>query len=143
MCTLWLSRMDITIDTSALIAVIGNEKAKDKIINITIGASLVSPMSVHWEIGNAFSAMFKRRVIELADAEKALTIYKSIPIQFIDIPLERTLYITKHFNIYAYDAYLIQCAEQTSSPLLTLDKGLANIAKQMGITVLEVTDETI
>ena len=30
--------MDITIDTSALIAVIGNEMIKDKIIEITSGA---------------------------------------------------------------------------------------------------------
>jgi predicted nucleic acid-binding protein len=135
--------MNITIDTSALIAVIGNERTKNKIIEITIGASLTAPISVHWEIGNAFSAMFKRRIIDLAEAEIALKIYKSIPIQFIDVPLERTLHITKNFNIYAYDAYLIQCAELTSSPLLTLDKNLINIAKQMGITVLEVTDETI
>ena len=135
--------MDITIDTSALIAVIGNEKTKDNIIEATIGATLVAPISVHWEIGNAFSAMFKRKMIDLADAEKALKIYKSIPIQFIDVPLERTLHITKQFNIYAYDAYLIQCAELTSSPLISLDKNLITIAKQMGITVLEVTNETI
>ena len=82
-------------------------------------------------------------MIDLAETEKALKIYKSIPIQFIDVPLERTLHITKNFNIYAYDAYLIQCSELTSSPLLTLDKNLINVAKQMGITVLEVTDETI
>ena len=82
-------------------------------------------------------------MIDLAEAEKALKIYKSIPIQFIDVPLERTLHITKNFNIYAYDTYLIQCAKLTSSPLLTLDKNLINVAKQMGITVLEVTDETI
>ena len=56
--------MEITIDTSALIAVIGNEKTKDRIIEITIGSSLVAPVSVHWEIGNAFSAMFKRRMID-------------------------------------------------------------------------------
>ena len=130
--------MDITIDTSALIAVISNEKNKRKIIDITLGATLNSPISVHWEIGNAFSAMFKRNSIELLEVEQALKIYKSIPIKFLDVPLERTLYITKKFKIYAYDAYLIQCAEQTSSPLLSLDKGLINVAKKMGIKTLEI-----
>ena len=130
--------MNITIDTSALIAVISNEQNKNKIIDATVGATLNSPISVHWEIGNAFSAMFKRNSIDLIDAEKALEIYKSIPIKFLDVPLERTLHITKKFRIYAYDAYLIQCAEQTSSPLLTLDKGLINIAKKMGIKTLEI-----
>jgi len=130
--------MEITIDTSALLAVIANEATKPKIIELTVGASLVAPISVHWEIGNAFSAMFKRNAISLERAEQALEIYRSIPIKFIDVPLERTLLITKTYNIYAYDAYLIQCSEKTSSPLLTLDKGLMNTAKQMGVKLLEV-----
>lgn len=130
--------MEITIDTSALIAVIGNEPSKQKIIELTEGASLLAPASVHWEIGNAFSAMFKRQAIDLKVAQKALAAYHSIPIKFVDVPLDRALHITKEFNIYAYDAYLIQCAEQTSSPLLTLDKGLIRTAKQMSIALLEV-----
>jgi len=130
--------MEITIDTSALIAVIGNESSKQRIIELTTEATLLAPVSVHWEIGNAFSAMFKRQAINLTMAQQALSAYKSIPIKYIDVPLERTLYITNEFKIYAYDAYLIQCAEQTSSPLLTLYKGLINTAKQQGISVLEV-----
>lgn len=130
--------MEITIDTSALIAVIVNEPSKQRIIKLTEGGSLVAPSSVHWEIGNAFSAMFKRKIITTELAQKALAAYRSIPIKHIDVPLERTLHIASEFNIYAYDAYLIQCAEQTSSPLLTLDKGLATTAKKMGIVLLEV-----
>lgn len=129
--------MEITIDTSALIAVIGNESSKPQIIELTESASLVAPKSVHWEIGNAFSAMFKRRAIELTTAQQALSAYKSIPIKYIDVPLERTLHLSNEFGIYAYDAYLIQCAEQTSSPLLTLDKRLMSTAKKMGLEVLE------
>lgn len=130
--------MEITIDTSALIAVIGNEGSKQKIIELTAGASLLAPASVHWEIGNAFSAMFKRRVVSIDDTQKALLAYHAIPIKYVDVPLERTLHIASEFGVYAYDAYLIQCAEQTSSPLLMLDKGLARVAKQMGIALLEV-----
>jgi len=129
--------MYITIDTSALIAVIGNEASKCKIIEITKGYSLCSPVSVHWEIGNAFSAMFRRKIsIELA--KQALAVYREIPIKFIDVPLEKTLEITHAHNMHAYDAYLIQCAQQTSTSLLTLDKGLKAIAERMGISVPEV-----
>ncbi len=130
--------MYITIDTSALIAVIGNEASKYKIIEITKGYSLCSPVSVHWEIGNAFSAMFKRRKISIELAKQALAVYREIPIKFIDVPLEKTLEITHTHNMYAYDAYLIQCAQQTSTSLLTLDKGLKVIAERMGISVLEI-----
>lgn len=63
-CTLIVNNMNITIDTSALIAVISNKKNKSKIIELTVGATLNSPISVHWEIGNAFSAMFKEPLIK-------------------------------------------------------------------------------
>ncbi len=130
--------MNITIDTSALIAVIGNEASKQRIIEITTGCSLCAPMSVHWEIGNAFSAMFKRGRSDIEQSRKALTAYRGIPIKFIDVPLKQTLEISHALSVYAYDAYLIQCAQQTNTSLLTLDGGLKLAAKKMGINLMEV-----
>ena len=130
--------MYLTIDTSALIAVIGNEESKAKIVEITANYSLYAPVSVHWEIGNAFSAMFKRQKTSIEIAKLALKAYQEIPIKFIDVPLEQALELSYSQKIYAYDAYLIQCAQQTSTSLLTLDKGLKTVAKNIGIQVLEV-----
>ena len=59
-------------------------------------------------------------------------------IKFIDVPLEQALDISHSQNIYAYDAYLIQCAQQTSTSLLTLDNRLKVTAIRMGIHVMEV-----
>lgn len=130
--------MYITIDTSALIAVIGNEGTKQTIVEITTGCSLYAPASIHWEIGNAFSAMFKRKYSSIELAQQALAIYREIPIKFIDVSLDQALDISHSLNIYAYDAYLIQCALQTSTPLLTLDNGLITAAQKMGVQTLEV-----
>ena len=130
--------MYLTIDTSALIAVIGNEASKGRIVEITKNYSLYAPVSVHWEIGNAFSAMFKRQKIDVEIAKLALKAYQEIPVKFIDVPLEQALELSYSQKIYAYDAYLIQCAQQTSTSLLTLDKGLKTVAKNIGIQVLEV-----
>jgi len=68
--------MNITIDTSALIAVITDESKKHRLIELTIGTNLLSPHSVHWEIGNAFSAMLKRNRITLSQAQ---TLYQPVP----------------------------------------------------------------
>jgi len=46
-------------------------------------------MSVHWEIGNAFSAMFKRRSSTIEQAQKAIKAYREIPIKFVGVPLEQ------------------------------------------------------
>ena len=129
--------MYVTIDTSALIAVISNEESKQDIVDLTEGYSLYAPMSVHWEIGNAFSEMFKRKSSSIERAKQALESYREIPIKFIDVSLANTLEISHALNIYAYDACLIECAQQTSSSLLTLDSGLKSAAKKMGIHILE------
>ena len=130
--------MYLTIDTSALIAVVGNEASKDRIIEITASYSLYAPVSVHWEIGNAFSAMFKRQKTDIELAKLALKAYQEIPLKFIEVPLEQALELSYSQKIYAYDAYLIQCAQQTSTPLLTLDRRLKMVAKNIGLHVLEV-----
>jgi predicted nucleic acid-binding protein len=131
--------MNITIDTSALIAVIINEPEKKKIIEITTGCRLIfCPNSVHWEIGNAFSAMLKRKRITLEQVKIAIDEFRKIPIQFIDVNLNSTMELVNNFHIYAYDAYLITCALQSNTPLLTLDKKLIDVAKSAGVEVLEV-----
>jgi len=83
--------------------------------------------------------MFKRKKLKIEQSQKALIAYRGIPIKFIDVPLEQTLEISHALNIYAYDAYLIQCAQQTSTSLLTLDGGLKVAAKKLGVHLLEVT----
>jgi predicted nucleic acid-binding protein len=50
----------VIIDTSAIIATITNEAEKERLVKMTQGSFLVAPHSLHWEIGNAFSAMLKR-----------------------------------------------------------------------------------
>jgi len=82
--------------------------------------------------------MFKRQKSSIKLAKKALKEYKKIPIKFIDVPLDKTLEISHAQNIYAYDAYLIQCAQQTSTSLLTLDNQLKITAEKMGINILEL-----
>ena len=130
--------MDIVVDTSILIAVIANEPQRDTIIEITRGADLLTPPSVHWEVGNAFSAMLRRNRITLAQTLRALEVYGQIPIRLADVELEDSLTIAAQLNIYAYDAYLIRCALKYNAPLISLDEGLVRAAQQMKVRIIEV-----
>ena len=40
-------------------------------------------------------------------------------------------------NIYAYDAYFLICAKSLSQPLMSLDKRMKQIARDLGINVVE------
>lgn len=130
--------MNIVVDTSVIIAVITNEESKAKLVELTKGANLVSPSSMHWEIGNAISAMFKRKRVDLNTAKHILEYYQQIPIRFIDVDLSVSLEISHQFKIYAYDAYFLACAMREKSPLISLDKNLLKIAKKLEIETREV-----
>ena len=130
--------MDIVIDTSALIAVIVDEPERIKIIELTAGNKLIGPGSIPWEIGNAFSAMFKQNRLKLDEAKKGLEIFNSIPLRYIQPDFVNVMTISKQTNMYAYDAYFLDCANRHKAPLLTLDKKLKRAAYNLNITTMEV-----
>jgi predicted nucleic acid-binding protein len=86
--------MPITIDTSAVIAVITGEAHREAILRITQDMELVAPGSLRWEVGNAFSAMFKRQRLQLQDAIRALQLYSAISVRVVDIP--STMHCVSH-----------------------------------------------
>lgn len=130
---------NVVVDASVLIAVVTNEPEKANLIQMTQNMVLIAPPSVHWEIGHAFSAMFKRNRVSIEDAIQAIEAYKRIPIRFAEIELDEAVKLVDMLKIYAYDAYIIRCAIKYRSPLMSLDKNLINSAKLINAQVLEVT----
>ena len=130
--------MDIVIDTSALIAVIVGEPERKRIVEFTTGNTLIGPGSIPWEIGNAFSAMFKQDRLTLDEAQKGLAIFASIPLRYVEPDFVNTLKISKQSKMYAYDAYFLDCAIRHKAPLLTLDGKLKASAQNLNVQTMEV-----
>ncbi len=129
--------MDIVIDASAILAVLLNEPEREAVVESTIGESLIAPSSIVYEIGNALSALMRRRSLTIADSIAAYHAFSKIPIRLIEPEIPSALLISGEEKIYAYDAYFITCAERMALPLLTLDQRLANTARKRGVSVLE------
>ena len=130
--------MDIVIDTSALIAVIVGEPERGRIIEITVGNTLIGPGSIPWEIGNAFSAMFKRDRLTIGEAQRGLSIFNSIPLRYVEPDFVKALKLSRQTNMYAYDAYFLDVAIRHNAPLLTLDKKLKASALNINVETMEV-----
>lgn len=130
--------MDVVVDTSALIAVIVGEPERNRIVEFTTGNTLIGPGSIPWEIGNAFSAMFKQKRLTLDEAQKGLVIFHSIPLRYIQPDLVNALKISKQANMYAYDAYFLDCAIRHKAPLLTLNRKLKTSAQNFNVETMEV-----
>ena len=126
------------IDTSAILAVIGEQPEKMDLVRRTRGATLVAPASLHWEVGNALSAMFKRKAIGIKEALELLEAYAAIPIRMAEVGLRQAVELSARLNVYAYDAYVLACALNQGAPLLTLDGGLRERARELKLDVLEV-----
>jgi predicted nucleic acid-binding protein len=129
--------MDILADTNVFLAVSLNEPERGRIIRLTTDASVTAPEILPYEIGNALSAMVKRKKLTQAEAlltEKAASL---IPVRLVSVDIHASLEIATEHNIYAYDAYFLHCARTYSLPLLTLDKRMKQVAIDIGIQVLE------
>ncbi|MDH5590267.1 MAG: type II toxin-antitoxin system VapC family toxin [Gemmatimonadota bacterium] len=130
--------MRIVVDTSVIIAVIAGESEKELLIRRTVGAELMAPESLYWEVGNALSAQMKRGRLLRAQVPVLLRAYNQIPVQFVEVSLEAALEIAGDLGTYAYDAYMLAAALKYRVPLLTLDRGLVAAAERAGVDVLEV-----
>jgi len=131
--------MKIIADTNTFLAVTLYEPERDTIIKLTIGHDLVAPDILPFEIGNALSAMLKRRRIE---PENLLPVWDStqqIPVDLRSVNIREALKIASQFNIDAYDAYFLVCAISLNSPLITIDRRMLEVAQSLGIHIMEVT----
>jgi predicted nucleic acid-binding protein len=129
---------EITVDTSALLAVVLGGPERDAIVRATSGYGLVAPGSVPWEVGNAFSAMFKKKRLSLKEARTGISIFLQIPVRYAIPDLARAVALADELGIYAYDAYVLECAARFRTALITLDRQVAANAAPLGIACAEV-----
>ncbi len=129
--------MNIVADTNIFLAVVLDEPEKDHIIQTTSGVDLVSPEILPFEIGNALSAMIKRKQLTAEEALEAEQKTHVIPVRLISIDVQKSLKLAIKFNIYAYDAYFLHCAKTLKYPLFTFDKRMKQVAIDLNIEILE------
>ncbi len=129
--------MDVVADTNIFLAVALNVPEKDRIIKLTVDVAALAPEILPYEIGNALSAMVKRRRLSEVEALEAEQLTGRIPVRLVGVDVQASLQLALTYNIYAYDAYFLQCARVYSRPLITLDRRMKQVADQIGIAILE------
>ena len=133
-----INNMNIVVDANIYLAVILNEPEKQAIIEHTKGIELISPEVLPYEIGNALSAMLKRKRLSEDQIIESFDIFNMIPLNLEPVNIAKALNIACKFNIYAYDAYYLELSERLKAPLLTLDNEMKDIAKILKIKLLEI-----
>ena len=129
--------MNVVADTNIFLAIALDEPQKGHIIEVTSDAVLSAPEILPYEIGNALSAMAKRGRISKGEALAAEKAANLIPVRLVSIDVQPALELAIEYNIYAYDAYFLLCAKSLVQSLMSLDKRMKQIARDLGIDVLE------
>lgn len=129
--------MIIVADTNIFLAVALNEPEKGDIIRLTSNCDVAAPEILPYEIGNALSAMVKRKQVTHHEALTAVGMAGQIPVRLMAVDVLQALKLALEYNIYAYDAYFLHCAKVLSCPLITLDNRMKQVAIGLNIEILE------
>jgi len=119
-------------------AVLLEEPSKKEIISLTQGADLQAPPSLPWEVGNALSSLMRRELLESSQAASAVEVFERIPIRFAEVELSSIVRLLNIHSMWAYDAYVIECARKYRTPLMSLDKTQRRIATAEGVDIVEI-----
>jgi len=124
------------LDACAIMAVIVKEPERDLVIKLTQNAVLVSPNMVSYEIANALTKMMRKKVIEKERMINAYNYFTKIPINTVEIDMQKALEIAWNYKIYAYDACYLEAAKRLSLPLLTFDDNMIKAAGELGVETI-------
>ena len=129
--------MEIVADASAFLAVVLNESDRDWIINKTTGQSIISPEVLPYEIGNALIAVKRKGRLNDREILRAFDLAQRIAVSLVSVKIHDAMKIALRFNIYAYDAYYLQCCLEHTVPLISLDDRMCDVARNLNIRVVE------
>jgi predicted nucleic acid-binding protein len=82
--------------------------------------------------------MFKRKRITREQGLALIAGFLQLDIQRVALNLPRALEISHTYHLYAYDAYVLECAERLHLDLVTLDTRMQDVAQHLCIPVIEV-----
>jgi predicted nucleic acid-binding protein len=129
--------MEITADASIFLSVVLDETDRDWIIEKTAGSTVVSPEILPYEIGNALIAVKRKGRLSDREVLRAFDISQRIAVRLVPVKIHDAMKLAIRFNIYAYDAYYVQCCIENKLSLLSLDHRMCDIARSLDITVVE------
>jgi len=129
--------MEIVSDASAFLAVALNETDRDWVIEKTFGCAIVSPEVLPYEIGNALIVVRRKGRLTDRTVLRAFDISQRIAVRLVPVKIHDAMKLAIRFNIYAYDAYYVQCCIENRLPLISLDDRMRDVAKSLGIKVVE------
>ncbi|HHQ41529.1 MAG TPA: PIN domain-containing protein [Chromatiales bacterium] len=134
--------MPCVLDASAALAlVLPDEAGTAAAVERHLGRTRVLvPAIWHLEVGNALLVAVRRGRMRAEEAQEALDLLASLPIEAAELSpwesLREAWSLALGHGLTVYDAAYLALAGERRLPLLTLDRRLAGAARALGIEVI-------
>jgi predicted nucleic acid-binding protein len=129
--------MKVVVDVNVVLAVVLGEPERDWAIAATSACVALAPRSFPFEVGNALTSLVKRRRISAEGVMAAWAAASAFQVLLRDVDMSAALRMAAVHNLYAYDAYILQCAVDGRAKLLTLDRQMVAVGRLIGLDVVE------
>jgi predicted nucleic acid-binding protein len=129
--------MKFVIDVNIVLAVVLGEPERDWAIEATKRGVGLAPGSFPYEMGNALTSLVKRKRLSPHGMTAAWIAASAYQVTLCDVDMGAALRLAVAHNIYAYDAYVLQCAVENKAKLLTLDKRMLVVGRAIGLEIVE------
>jgi len=105
------------------------------------GNRAVVPALWQWEIANGFVMAERRGILTPSDTVEILQNFETalglwIEIENESVSMRRIITTARECHLTAYDAAYLVLAREQQLPIATLDRGLAEAAKRIGVPLL-------
>ncbi len=128
--------MEIVADASAFLAVLLGEANREWIIERTSDYVVVSPEVLPYEIANALISVRRKGRLTEREVLKAFGVSQRIAVRLLPVKIYDAMKLALKFNMYAYDAFYLQCCLETKLPLISLDHRMCEVATSLFIKVV-------
>jgi predicted nucleic acid-binding protein len=138
-----MDNMRVILDASAILCVVLEEQQRDSLVIAVGDAELICPSTTELDIANALSRMVKNKgkrdhSLNSEEALRVWALYRSLPIKTVKADMDETLRLAVSRSMFSYDASYLELASRLNVPLVTLDGGMKQAARELKISCLEV-----
>jgi predicted nucleic acid-binding protein len=114
----------LIVDASAIVAMLFNEPARDKVASRLRGHAIYAPELLSFEVANACIKKIRSRPAEQDDLLAALSTLYDLPIVFQEIDMQQAVMLAWENGLSLYDASYLWLALDLGTELVTLDEKL-------------------
>ncbi len=117
------------IDASALAAILFAEPDAKKVIGEIRDCELAAPLLLSFELANVCLTKQRRHPIQREQLLASFHVFERMAIRYVEIQMVQALVLAEEGKLTVYDASYLLLSLQLDAPLVTLDKQLANAAR--------------